>query len=832
MATKILLQQTTVKDTSGNSQVLKIYLNISDGLGALLTSCIVGNLSHISDAASQTKTVTPDGNEWQANGYTNWGGKYHSIALRPKDGNPNALETLVEYELKGAFEQNPAFKEAQEPCYFNPFTAAGFNTRLSFGNILSTNTGSYKGTYLLNVYDLTNRYTPNQTTLFDGYEYVYELRLKNEAPTPTPPKQTVNYDIHYCTSSALSEIEQGKEFSVILNSVDGYSFSESAPTLQYYETETTTKTLNFTLSDDLKSASLSTTIETLADGKAATISGYATKDVVIDNSATFVYDLSNCTISPRYQKASEVGSNYRATITANDGYIFRNAPTIRYDNENWGEIETTFDLSDDGKSATIEFGVLPNGDFSPAVNTNINITANAVGEPNRATVNYETSNCSNNGVTRITQGEAFTIVLTANDGFLFETKPKLTYETSITSESKVLEFVIASGAKSATLSATISDLKKNSVITVSGGADGQEPTYTAKFNYDGVVHCSVAPKPDEYNQGDQLKMNFVAEDGYFFNSNVYALVYFENFTTPQEFDGVVNADKRSAYIDFSTIATVKKGSVISIVAPAIREEMQYRLSTIFFPTDKQLYDLTKKRYYKIQVGEQVSDIQTYDLGEYILSMRKIFVDLPKDDVQEIQLGYFQTGIIAKTCDSIRYKVACGEREIVGLYENSLDYTNAQIEVELPFVGVQILDASKVMNRIIRIDYEINITAGVCCARLVDVGYDIVLYAFDGVCAIDIPYITAQGSVLNGSQMVGGELSVDNKALFQVTPKITIRQKKVVDNEILFGDVTNKFASLSNVEGFAVVENATIENIVCTDAERKMIESALNGGLIF
>ena len=136
------------------------------------------------------------------------------------------------------------------------------------------------------------------------------------------------------------------------------------------------------------------------------------------------------------------GQSYAFKVSANPGYAFTSAVTIRLSYNTY-----QFTLSDDAKSATY-YGA----DMQPVpINyETITIRAQAQEDPNEVTVSENLEHCTSNisGQT-LTKGEPYDIVLTADTGYYFKDVP------TVNEAGRISEFTLSSESHTAALSAYV-----------------------------------------------------------------------------------------------------------------------------------------------------------------------------------------------------------------------------------------------------------------------------------------------------------------------------------------------------------------------------------------
>lgn len=651
---------------------------------------------------------------------------------------------------------------------------------------------------------------------------------------PAPPvtgSVTVSNVLENCVSDVAdgTVYEEGADVSITLTANPSYEFSELDPPTVYYDTNYGGTTRTMVVSEDKKHAYATTDSEglnNLIENGVMVITATAYAIGVETPTATVSASLSNCTASEIPETVAQ-GQEVSIEFTPSDGFEFKTAPTASYLDGSGTAHVLNGTFTAESASIVIQIEDLGNG-------TEILITAGAsemesddfscavVLELDNATIEPE--------ITEIANGANVSIKLTPSD----------TAHSFIDSDQCYLEYVDGSGQTQKvfgyydgfhyyrTISVDAISLQKDSIVKVHAKAYFG----SAEFDYSNLVHCTAQEQyiayDEEFAQTTHVQ-HFVADDGYFFNGTVSFDLKNANGTSFQ-LNASFDNDRTVASITIPNNMQLEPNSKITANAVAIAREKQFDISTIFLPTAKQIYDLSQQRYYTLSQsqGDYIS-LEQIDLGQYILSLRKMFVNLPSADVQSIILGFYNTDITASTFEGIKHSVSCGQVHVSGVYGNSLDFTNSMIEVALPFVGIKTLEADKVMNRDLELVYDVNVSAGECVARIVDAESEQELYAFNGVCAYDIPYIL-EYSLGKAYQIPENDLSVANLCLYHVTPTITIRENDIVSDERSFGDNTAIFTQMENLSGYNEIDNVNLDGVSCTAEEMEMIRSALRNGV--
>lgn len=140
----------------------------------------------------------------------------------------------------------------------------------------------------------------------------------------------------------------------------------------------------------------------------------------VSETVNFIKTLSNCIVSPAGNTLT-IGEPVTVTITANSGYIFdaKNKPILYWlDNEQTRhEINLT-------KVSDYEYTVT----FTPD-ETDYYLDASAIAEPSNVPLTKNLTNCSvTPDVNSFIDGETYTVVITADSGYIFDVAPSFRVE--------------------------------------------------------------------------------------------------------------------------------------------------------------------------------------------------------------------------------------------------------------------------------------------------------------------------------------------------------------------------------------------------------------------
>lgn len=250
----------------------------------------------------------------------------------------------------------------------------------------------------------------------------------------------------------------------------------------------------------------------------------------------------------------------------------------------------------------------------------------------------------------------------------------------------------------------------------------------------------------------------------------------------------------------------------------------------------------------------------------IISLHWVFGTPIQGGSKEITLGYLPTGVSAPTVANQFIDVDCGTISIPLKQKNALDYPPyTDIQIYLPFIGIQPLNAYDLVGGTLNIKYRIDAYTGACVAKLTATrgGLSAKLYEFAGNCGYELPltsgnFIGMVGNVVSGAVMGAltggvagaalgatssiihsnlnvsrsGNLSANAGICGSRNPYIIITRAVPYDaanyNQF-YGYPSNKTVYLSNCKGFTKVKEIILHTSA-TQAEKEEIEALLKEGI--
>lgn len=516
------------------------------------------------------------------------------------------------------------------------------------------------------------------------------------------------------------------------------------------------------------------------------------------------------------------GTEITITITANDGYYFTTAPYMQSD-DGMGALNT-YKFSTSETSFPKTYTLTLSSDQTRELNDFTNTIKGGVSQLKTFSIINDVANTTPDiALTGLICGSEVTINLSANDGYYFSTAPKLECNDGMGS---ILNFNFTTTQETSptlyTLTLSGNDTQYlNDYTNRIKGATAETPTvetYTIKIS---LTHATAnIDSTTEYVKGQPLEIVVTAEEGYYFS---VAPVFKYSLNGELVSDSLTGdgTEKPTVFsksytgeetANFSNTSTVGGLYGEAIIIPTVDISTMYGIIKAYAPTADQLKAIGDVRYVALATGEVL------DLGQYITSLRKLFIDIPVTTTPEaVKLGGKSTGVSCLPLATDKVTINCGSVAIAETYNNVVDYTNTTIDLYLPFIGFRPITTSKVMGRTLNIKYVVNVLTGdgVCCVY----ANETLIETFNCNLSFEVPY------KLN-NEFYSSTLNIDSSYLYGFTPFVLIRTTQSITKP-KYAD--SKEGLLNIFSGFVVCTR--VDNILSiSDKEKDEINRLLTSGV--
>ena len=415
------------------------------------------------------------------------------------------------------------------------------------------------------------------------------------------------------------------------------------------------------------------------------------------------------------------------------------------------------------------------------------------------------TNCTaSNAQTTIEQGENYTNTFTPNDGYVFTDNSKPSAVCAGTTYQAVIN-------QDGTATITIENVSGD--IRIEGTAAKKHTLSLELYNcvlYDGETQYGF----DYVIEGETYHFVLHSNDGFIFKD----FPTWKMGTTQGEFSLSTN-DKTIARISWNLYDYIIIDNNLSIQANAtISESLKYGFVSIYNPTFDELDKLSKKRFFEIPAGEYS------DLSSYIISLRKVYVDIPQVARELVYFGSNNTGISCNIITANFIETDCGTVTIEEYNKNSLDYNGVEIDLYLPFIGNISLNPNQVYGKPLRLVYRTNPLNGDCVAVIYSDNMQIA-YS-QGNVSFDVPINFQYGNLNN--------YGTNDNALYmaELQPYIEVRtnrQYQNMNNDLLNNNLWVQISDCSGGVTFGDVDLRPVSSL--NKDEYDEIVSLLKSGII-
>ena len=666
--------------------------------------------------------------------------------------------------------------------------------------VVNTNTGSTTATVNCTI-DTESNYV--QFELGAGYQNApYDWRLTAVGVLPQTTKYKFTTTLENCTTNIdpSTEYEEGASVNVTVTANDGYYFS-TVPTVGGVEM-TTTETGN------PRNYSLTVTMNSNKE-----IVASAVVIPIPTPSHVWTFNVEGIT---SIEYSTDYGNTYQPLtedLTFNNQYLyiklnfvkgttFANAPTLVIYNNSMSEVKTITGTTQEGNNYYL-FNV---SNMNVASDYYYTINAQGVAPVivyHRFTTTLE--NCITNvdPNTDYVEGATVEVTVTANDGYYFSTVPTVGGVEMTTTE--------VERPKNYTLS-VIMDSDKSIVAS----AVSLPETYTVTVT---ITNCSCSVSDGQsFEKGVDFTATLTPNSGYYFenapqlSAHIQGAVVYYNFVEGE--NGVWSLTVDGATTNLWSGVSGQNPSITAnaqvIPSPSVTK---YGFITLYKPSGANMESLANVRFYKDTSGNYI------DLGQYISNVYRTFFTIPTSKSATLNLGGYSTNINTPVIENDTITLNCGSVEVIGKYNNIMDYNNTTIEIFLPFVGIVALDTSKCIGKTLTLTYIVNLVNGKGIITLID-NDNIIVYNGSCECTFKVPY------KVNQLDTIQGDISIESNYLLGFTPYIIIRRDKSIDTPTKSDIGTIALATYNGYIKGRLLNNT----ILATEKEKAEIETLFNNGV--
>ena len=224
---------------------------------------------------------------------------------------------------------------------------------------------------------------------------------------------------------------------------------------------------------------------------------------------------------------------------------------------------------------------------------------------------------------------------------------------------------------------------------------------------------------------------------------------------------------------------------------------KYGLITAYRPSKDELVNISKKRFVAITAGDSSPNISYIDTADYLVSLMKLYVYLESDSREIVYFGGYNMQVECDVIGTDIITLNCGNINISGKYQNSIDYENTDIRIYLPFIGFKDLNTDDFMNKSCNLTYQVNVINGESLAIISANNNIIETYSCN--VGFKIPY------KLMNEMYISSKIEPNSNYLADMTPFLYVKNHIAnIPVNMPYGNV-NEYVQLGTLSGFTITK---------------------------
>ena len=309
---------------------------------------------------------------------------------------------------------------------------------------------------------------------------------------------------------------------------------------------------------------------------------------------------------------------------------------------------------------------------------------------------------------------------------------------------------------------------------------------------------------------------------------------------------VTYGNRYDTYSDFlekvnDTTYQIKKNPVAGwdyvFTAEAIKKSIvidKYGLITVYRPTKDELKVIAttrwqKRTYEPVKIDGTVvlynANDEYIDTAKYVTALIKIYAHLESDSKARLMFGPYDMGIDCDVIGTDIMTLDCGSVKVKGVYGNSIDYENTDMEAYLPFVGFNQLNTVDFMDKEISLRYQVNVINGDALAVLSADGKTLLTHSCN--VSFAVPY------QLGGNEYVHNAIEPNTNYLLDTPPFIYVKTHTAInpDTKLPYHD-TKFYSRLGDLSGYTEATEIDFDTLSehITKTEIDEIKTLLGSGV--
>lgn len=496
-------------------------------------------------------------------------------------------------------------------------------------------------------------------------------------------------------------------------------------------------------------------------------------------------------------KTEVQGDNTVITLTCDSGFTFDGVPTVTYGAEPDDPFSdtTTENMNVSGNVATFTLATDSYGGYATLDGKT------KASEPPTHTEPTVKNNITDATESHTVDGSSVTVNLTSKKVMLnvscaYVAKDESSKNVSVT-VNVVINDVADTDTATSNASVTLPNVDFNHPIVITG-----ETKQAMRIDYN-LSGCTPVTKPTYCFVGEPLTITLTADTGNIFDDAPKCTITgYDSLTGGRVIQMTISEDNLTAT---GTITPTVGSSdaddwfivVDGVANPQSTPTKKYGFINAYVLNEQNLEDFATSRFvpYTGDSASTKEDPISYDLGDYVNSVKRFFFPVKKGSTSKLMCGNFQVDTNVFNLASDTKVLSFGSVDIPNVTQSTADY-DTDLNMFVPFIGLETLPVD-LIGHTVALELRVNLLGG--GGVYVLTCEDRIVYTKEVEPCTDVLFRTQKQEV----RVLGGS-KFDSTYLMGLTPYIVLQKKTITSTGV--ETASSRLTKVKDVAGFTKLVN--------------------------
>lgn len=501
-------------------------------------------------------------------------------------------------------------------------------------------------------------------------------------------------------------------------------------------------------------------------------------------------------------KTEVQGDNTVITLTCDSGFTFDGVPTVTYgaDPEDPFADPTTENMTVSGNVATFSLATASYGGYATLDG---NTKASEPPTPTEPTV---TNNITDATESHTVDGSSVSVNLSSKKVMLNVSCSYVSTDGSNknvpVTVNVVINDVVDTDTATSNASVTLPDVDFNHPIVITG-----ETKQAMRIDYN-LSGCTPVTKPTYCFVGEPLTITLNADSGNIFDDAPKCTITgYNTLTGGRVMQMTISEDKLTATGTITpTVGSADADDwfivVDGVADPSSTPTKKYGFINAYVLNEQNLEDFATARFvpYTGDSASTKEDPISYDLGDYVNSVKRFFFPVEKGSTSKLMCGNFQVDTNVFNLASDTKVISFGSVDIPNVTQSTADY-DTDLNMFVPFIGLETLPVD-LIGHTVALELRTNLLGG--GGVYVLTCEDRIVYTKEVEPCTDVLFRTQKQEV----RVLGGS-KFDSTYLMGLTPYIVLQKKTITSAGV--ETASSRLTKVKDVVGFTKLVNVKFED---------------------